>query len=158
MKSLVVYYSRSGNSKFVAQTIAEKIGADIEDVIDKKNRRGRLGFLTAGYDATRGKETQIEETKFLPKNYDLIVVGTPIWNSRPTPAIRTYLNKNDLSSQKVALFCTLDGSNEEKVTANIKKLLPNGNIISTLAVEKALKNPEEAKSKISAWCSNLTSA
>lgn len=146
MKSLVVYYSKSGNSKFVAQTIAEKIGADTEEVIDKKNRRGWIGFLTAGFDATLGKETQIEETKFQPKNYDLVVVGTPIWNSRPAPAIRTYLNKNDLSQQKVAFFCTLGGSKEEKVTANMKKLLPNGKIVSTLAVQKALENPETAYS------------
>jgi flavodoxin len=158
MKSLVVYYSRSGNSKFVAQKIAEKIGADTEEVIDKKNRRGWIGFLIAGFDATRGKETQIEETRFLPNNYDLIVVGTPIWNGRPSPAIRTYLRKNDLSRKKVALFCTLDGSNEEKVTANIRKLLPNGNIVGALTVKKALKNPEEAENKISTWCSSLTSA
>ncbi len=116
MKSLVVYYSRSGNSKFVAQKIAEKIGADIEEVIDKKNRRGWIGWLNAGRDATGGKETQIEETKFLPNNYDLIVVGTPIWDGRPTPAIRTYLRKNDLSKKKVALFWTLGGRNEEKAT------------------------------------------
>ena len=158
MKSLVVYYSRSGNSKFVAQKIAEKIGAETEEVIDKKNRRGWIGFLTAGFDATRGKETQIEETRFLPNNYDLIVVGTPIWNGRPSPAIRTYLRKNDLSRKKVALFCTLDGNNEKKATANTRKLLPNSNIVGTLAVKKALKNPEEAENKISAWCSSLTSA
>jgi hypothetical protein len=86
------------------------------------------------------------------------VVGTPIWNGRPSPAIRTYLRKNDLSRKKVALFCTLDGSNEEKVTANIRKLLPNGNIVGALTVKKALKNPEEAENKISTWCSSLTSA
>jgi hypothetical protein len=57
MKSLVVYYSRNGNSKFIAQKIAEKLGADTEEIIDKKNRRGWIGFLTAGRDATQGKET-----------------------------------------------------------------------------------------------------
>ena len=157
MKSLVVYYSRSGNTKFVAQKVAEKIGADIEEVIDRKNRRGWIGWLTAGRDATQDKETQIEETRFLPNNYDLIVVGTPIWNGRPTPAIRTYLRKNDLSREKVAIFWTLNGRNEKKAAANTKALLPNGNIVSTLAVTKALKNPEEAENKLSIWCSSLTS-
>ena len=156
MKSLVIYYSRSGNTKFVAQKIAEKIGADIEEVIDKKNRRGWIGWLTAGRDATQGKETQIEETRFLPNNYDLIVVGTPIWNGRPTPAIRTYARKNDLSTKKVALFWTLNGSNDEKAAANTKALLANSKIVSTLAVTKALKNPEEAENKLSVWCNNLT--
>jgi flavodoxin len=157
MKSLVVYYSRSGNSKFVAQKIAEKICADTEEVIDKKNRRGLIGFLKAGYDATQGKETAIEETRFLPINYDLIVIGTPIWNSRPTPAVRTYLRKNDLSSKKLAFFCTLDGNNSEKAILNLRKLLPSGNIVGVLAVKKALKNSEEVETKVSDWCSNITS-
>jgi flavodoxin len=158
MKSLVVYYSRSGNSKFVAQKIAEKICADTEEVIDKKNRQGLIGFLKAGYDATRGKETVIKETRFLPINYDLIVIGTPIWNSRSTPAVRTYLRKNDLSSKKLAFFCTLDGNNSEKAILNLRKLLPSGNIVCVLAVKKALKNPEEVETKVSDWCSSITSA
>jgi flavodoxin len=119
---------------------------------------GWIGFLIAGFDATRGKETLIEETRFLPDNYDLIVVGTPIWNGRPCPAVRTYLRKNNLSTKKVALFCTLDGSGEGKAIANIRKLLPNGNIVGSLAVRKALENPGEVENKISAWCSSLTSA
>ena len=157
MKSLVIYYSRSGNTKFVAQKISEKIGADIEEVIDKKNRRGWIGWLTAGRDATQGKETQIEETRFLPNNYDLIVLGTPIWNGMPTPALRTYLRKNDLSRKKVGLFWTFNGSNEEKAAANTKALFPNGNIVSTLAVTKALKNPIGAVNKLSLWSFSLTS-
>jgi len=156
MKSLVVYYSRSGNSKFVAQKVAERLGADVEEVIDKKNRRGWIGFLTGGRDATLGKETQIEETRFLPNNYDLIVVGTPIWNGRPSPAIRTYLRKNDLSKKKIALFCTLGFTNEDKAAENTKALLPNSNIVGTLAIKKALKNTQETESKVSAWCSSLT--
>jgi flavodoxin len=158
MKSLIIYYSRGGNAKFVAQKIAEKLGADTEEVIDKKNRRGWIGFLTAGRDATQGKETQIEETKFLPSNYDLIVVGTPIWAGRPSPAIRTYLSKNDLSKKKVALFFTFGGRNEEKATANTKALLSSSNIVGTLAIKSALKKPQEAENKVSVWCSSLTSA
>jgi flavodoxin len=63
-----------------------------------------LGFIRAGYDATRGKETKIEKTQKLPQDYDLIVVDTPVWNSKLTPAIRAYLKENDLSQKKVALF------------------------------------------------------
>ncbi len=157
MKSLVVYYSRSGNTKFVAQKVAGKLGADIEEVVDKKDRHGWIGFLKGGRDAGQGKETEIEETKFLPDNYDLIVVGTPIWNGRPTPAIRTYLSKNDISKKKVALFCTLNGTKEDKVIANTKALLPNNNIVGTLAIKKVLKNPQEAENMVSAWCSSLIS-
>jgi flavodoxin len=91
MRSLVVFYSRTGNSKFVAEKVASELNADTEEIVDLKKRRGWLGFIRAEYDATRGKETNIEKKQKSPKDYDLIVVGTPVWNSRLTPAIRTYL-------------------------------------------------------------------
>jgi flavodoxin len=38
MKSLLIYYSRTGKTKFVAETIAAELGSDIEEVVDLKNR------------------------------------------------------------------------------------------------------------------------
>jgi len=157
MKSLVVYYSRTGNAKFVAEKIASELKAATEQVVDLKNRRGWLGFLRAGYDATRGKETKIEKTQKLPKDYDLIVVGTPVWNSRLTPAIRTYLKQNNLSEKKVAIFSTNEGRGNEKTLAMIRSLIPRGNIVGELGVSKALENQADTESKISAWCSKLES-
>ena len=106
MKSLVVYYSRSGTTRFVSEKISQEIGADIEEIVDKKTRKGRLGFVVGGFEATREKTTEIAETQKSPCDYDLIVVGTPMWNKRVAPAVRTYLKRNDLSEKKVALFCT----------------------------------------------------
>ncbi len=63
MKSLVVYYTRTGNTRFVAQTIAAEIGADVEEVVDLKKRSGVLGYLSGGSDARRGKETEIAPTQ-----------------------------------------------------------------------------------------------
>src|SRR5512136_2464587 len=70
MKTLVVYYTRTGNSKFAAETIAAELGADIEEVVDLKKRQGRLAFLPNGRDAMQGKETQIAEAKRTPNDYD----------------------------------------------------------------------------------------
>ena len=47
MKVLVVYYSRTGNTRFVAETIAQSLEADIEEIKDRKNRMGIFGFLRA---------------------------------------------------------------------------------------------------------------
>jgi len=104
MNGLVVYYSRTGKTKSVAEKIAFELKAEIEEVVDLKNRDGWFGFLKAGFDATLGRETEIGEMRKSPRDFDLIVVGTPVWNSRPSSAIRTYLKRNDLSEKKVAIF------------------------------------------------------
>lgn len=108
MKTLVVFYSRSGTTKRVAQEVAKALNADIDELIDKKSRKGFLGFLRAGYDATRGKTTEIEFEKD-PYDYDLVIVGTPIWNGRVTPAIRTYLLQNREKIKNAAFFSTCAG-------------------------------------------------
>jgi len=108
MKTLVVFYSQSGATRRVAQEVAKALNADVDEVIDKKSRKGVLGFLRAGYDATRGKTTEIEFEKD-PYDYDLVIVGTPIWNGRVTPAIRTYLLRNREKIKNVAFFSTCVG-------------------------------------------------
>ena len=65
MKTLVIYYTRTGNAKFLAETIAAELGADIEEVIDLKKRQGKLGWLSAGRDAMGEKETEIPKQKEL---------------------------------------------------------------------------------------------
>ena len=129
LKSLVVYYTRTGNSRFVAETIAAEIGADVEEVIDMKKRSGVFGYLSGGKDARQGKETQIAPTKKFLADYDLIIVGTPIWAGRTTPAITTYLKKNNLSGKKVAVFFTQGGKKPQGIE-QIKALMPNSECIS----------------------------
>ena len=157
MKSLVVYYSRSGNARFVAQTIAAEVGSDIEEVIDLKKRIGALGFLSGGFDARRGKETKIAPTTKSPSNYELIIVGTPVWAGRATPAITTYLKKNDLSGKKAAVFLTQGGKKPQvKAVDQTKALMPNCNFIGELSIVNPLENTEESEKQITEWCKTLS--
>jgi flavodoxin len=153
MKTLLVYYTRTGNSKFAAETVAAEVGADVEEVVDLKNRKGRLAFLSAGRDAMQGKLTEIAETKRNPFDYDLVVIMQPVWAGSPTPAIRTYLKKNDLSGKKVALFFT-DAS--DKAVEKTKAIMPNSTFVGELTLPaKEFENREEAQKKIGEWCRTL---
>ena len=156
MKTLVVYYTRTGNSKFAAETIAAELGADIEEVIDLKNRQGKLAYMSCGRDAMSGKETEIAPTKRNPADYDLTVIAQPVWAWSPTPAIRTYAKKNDLSGKKVALF--FGGSNLREAVEKTKALMPNSTFVGEIAVDEPMKNKEEAKKKIAEWCKTLRTA
>jgi flavodoxin len=154
MKTLVVYYTRTGKTKFVAETIAATMCADLEEVVDLKKRGGPIGFVLGGKDATRKSLTEISPAKKNPTDYDLVVIGTPIWAWSPTPAIRTYLGKNDLSGKKVALFYTFD-SDVKQAADKTKELLPNATIVSELPLASPGKNKEETEKKIAEWCAIL---
>lgn len=156
MKCLVVYYSRTGKTRFVAETIASELGADLEEIVDQKKRGGSLGWLMAGKDASRKSLTEIEATKNLPANYDLIIIGTPIWAWNPTPAVRTYIKQNSLSSKKVALFYTSDGDIKQ-AAQKTKDLLQDATVVSDLWLVTPLANKEETRKKIVDWCKTLPS-
>lgn len=85
MRSLVVYYSRTGNTRFVAENIADFLDADVEEVIDKSDRSGPIGWIKSGFHATLEVDTEIEKLEYSPSNYDLVVLGSPVWNKRITP-------------------------------------------------------------------------
>jgi flavodoxin len=155
LKSLVVYYSRTGNARFVAETIAAEIGADVEEVVDLKKRSGPIGYLSGGSEARRGKETEIAPTKKSPADYDLVIVGTPVWASRPSPAILTYLKKNDLSGKRVAVFFTQGGKKPSGIDQT-KALMPNSECIGELTLTNPLENKVESEKQIVEWCKTLT--
>ncbi|USS39877.1 flavodoxin [Thermococcus aggregans] len=136
MKTLVVFYSRRGTTKRVAQEIAKALNADVDEVIDKKPRKGILGFLRAGYDATRGKTTEIEFEKD-PSKYDLVVIGTPVWNGRVTPAIRTYLLQNKDKIKNAAFFCTFAGR-AGKCLEQMEKILGKKPLLKKVLIRKRL--------------------
>ena len=154
MKILVAYYSRTGNTKFAAEKIAENLGADICEIVDKKNRHGRFIILTGGYAAIREKMTEIEQSQTVD-GYDLIVVGSPVWAGKITPAVRTFFVKNNLSGKQIALFVTLGGDKPGKAIDNMKKLVSSVTPMEELGLINDLKDKEEATEQISVWCEKI---
>ena len=128
-KTLVVYYSRTGTTRKVAEYIRERLAADIDEIIDKKNRKGPLGWLMAGKDAGSKSLTVIEEPSIDPSGYDLVVIGSPVWNDTVSAPIRTYITEFKDRFHQVALFTTQDGD-EAQAIADMKALLGRSPVAS----------------------------
>ena len=122
MKSLVVFYSRTGITKRVADAIAEILECDIEEVHDTKNRDGSVGFLASIKDAVSKKLTTIEAIKKNPASFDLVIIGTPVWANTMSSAIRAYISQNKQNFQQVAFFCTQHTSGSKKTFSDMEKL------------------------------------
>jgi flavodoxin len=147
MKSLVVYYSKSGTTKKIAERIAKKINADIEELIDKKKRTGIIGWLKAGRDGMKKTATEIEPVKYDPSKYDIVIIGGPLWGfNSVAPAARTYLALNKARIKKTAFFMTRGGASpSDKALHDLKELYGNSTA-ATLDLRQAdIDSDESAK-------------
>lgn len=155
MKNLVVYYSRTGRTKTVGEAIAEELGADRDEIIDLKKRTGLrpIRWIIAGKDAWRRNLTDIKTQK-KPKSYDMIIVGTPIWGGKMTPAVRTYLMKNNLDGKKVGFFCTA-WRDTEKAFDEMKKLVPNSSLVGTLGIRAGEVKSGSYEEKVKSFVESL---
>lgn len=124
-KILVVYYSRTGHTRRVAQEIAATLRADIEEIVDPENRLGLLGYLRSGRQAFFGQEADIREPLKDPAGYDLVIVGTPVWNWSLSAPVRAYLARRQqrLARPPVAFFLTEGGSGEQRVFGQMEELV-----------------------------------
>ena len=123
MKILIVYYSRSGNTKNIAQIIGSKLNADLEEVIDNKRRKGLVGFIISGNEAHLQKIIPIEKLTKDPALYDLVIIGTPIWANNISTPIRSFIKEYQEKIKKAAFFCTSLGSDPKNVFLGMERIL-----------------------------------
>ena len=115
-KTLLVFYSRSGTTKALAEKIRARLGSDIdmEEIIDLKGRDGFFGNLIGGLDALFQRQTAIDSPMHDPADYDRVIVGSPVWYGNLAPAIRTWLTQNaiDITGSAMGFFCTFAGKGD----------------------------------------------
>ena len=154
MKTLVIYFSLTGSTEFVAKIIAAQFNADLCEVVDKKHKIGKMIYLKGGAASIREKLTEIEVHKSI-EEYDLIIVGSPIWAGKITPAIRTFLSLNDFSHKHGAFFITLGGKKPEKSFKNMRKTTGFKSIVKELAVSNTIEDKKEVEKKVIEWCEEI---
>ncbi|MBY9007173.1 MAG: flavodoxin [Candidatus Lokiarchaeota archaeon] len=156
-KILVVYYSLTGNTKLIAETIAESINAKIlalKPVKELKAESGRT-YIWGGYQAKMKRKPKLKEFDINPLDYELIILGTPVWAWTFSPPIRSFLSKFNLSNKNVALFMSHDGRGV-KAMKRFKEILKDSNILGEIGFEKPQKYEQnEIKEKAIAWVKEI---
>ena len=126
MKSLIVYYSYSGNTEKVANVLKDVLSKRGETNIAALNPENESGnFFMQSMRAFRRKRAILKEAPFDVARYDLICVGNPVWAFAPTPAINTYIDElKNLKSKNVACFITYgSGTGAERCLATMRRAL-----------------------------------
>lgn len=156
MKIAIVYYSMSGNTKYVADKIAEKIDADIIRIEPVKAYpdQGAKKFIWGGKSAVMGETPALQPYEFSAEKYDSIILGTPVWASNFAPPIRTFIKENpNIHGKRIAVFTCFSGGGADKAIEKMKKYIGLDNFDAELIlVDPKEKVKAENDEKIDVFC------
>jgi flavodoxin len=157
MKTLVVYFSRTGHTRQVAQAIADRLGADIECVADLGNRSGVWGYIRSLREAMQQRVINIGAAGKNPSDYDLIILGTPVWAHNMCSPLRSYIMAQKQKFRAVAVLCTQGGSGAGKVVGDVARLCGRTPAGALVLDEREIKQGQAA-AKLDAFIKSVTLA
>lgn len=156
-KTLVAYFSCSGRTKAVAETLAEVVGADLVEIVpeipytgpdldwrDKQSRSSVEMNDRASRPAIAGAHLNLAD-------YEVVFVGFPIWWYLAPTIINTFLESYDFSGKTLVPFATSGGSGVGKTVEGLR-----GSVSPTAVIRAAkLLNGKPSKDELAAWVENL---
>jgi flavodoxin len=128
MKSIIVYYSYSGNTKQVAGALAEYLAKNGEvrqiELVAQDESKYFLGQCRRAFYHAKAK---IEPVDLDLSGFDLICFGSPVWAFAPTPAMNTYLDKCfGIENKQIILFTTYgSGAGNKRCLKFMQDILSN---------------------------------
>ena len=128
MKTAVVYYSWSGNTRFAAETIAKKAGADLFEIKAETPYNNDFGKCCdeAKPECNGKKLRPIKPIEGLDlAKYDVVFVGSPNWWGTMAPPVRTWVtqSKDALKGKTVCLFQTHGGGGMQCVGKDFAEVI-----------------------------------
>ncbi len=152
---LITYYSRTGNTREIANHILARVGGDIlelqpvepypedyEAVKDRAMQELNSGFKPA-------LKTKVEKIA----SYDIIFVGSPIWWGTIAAPVKSFLSEYDLSGKTIVPFITHEGSGLGRSVRDISKLCPKSILLDGLAIWG--NNAKTAQNDVAEWVRRL---
>jgi len=155
-KSLVAYYSRSGNTQAVAEIIKKATEADIFEI-----QTADPNHYPAEYEAaTKAAQTEKDSGNYPAitaapdmTQYDTVFVGTPCWWGTMAGPVHTFLTTTDLSGKTVVPFNTHEGSGAGTVHIDIEQLTPNSTHKTGIAIRGSAAR--DAAGDVDKWLAEI---
>lgn len=154
-KTLVVYFSHSGNTRTVAEQIQKATGADVFEIETAKPYPKEYQALTeqAQKEIRANYRPALKNLPAEIESYDLIFIGSPCWWGTVAPPVATFLGSFDFTGRTLAPFMTHGGSGMGRSVADIRELCPNSVVCEGLPVRGA--SAANAGSEIGRWLHKL---
>ena len=158
MKTLIVYFSLDGNTKWIAEKIHRKLpNTDLHTIElttqPLKNKWWRM--ISYGFKTTFYRKMAIKDSTLDLSLYDNIIVGAPVWAGNVPPPVKEFLNEYSLTGKKVAAFCSMGGE-PSHFFDKLKELAKVDAIEPTLAIVEPLQYlTEETFEKVNVFAKEI---
>ncbi len=153
MKTSIIFNSYSGNTRGVAEKVYAACGGELIEVVSKEYSSKITAYTIGCYRAMKGMSDPIEPATIDVAADDIIVIGTPVWAGRATPAINAVVAALlGCKGKKAVIFATCGGSERETLPILKKALEERGMTVAGEFVfdKKGLADPERINAMISA--------
>ncbi|HET9825369.1 MAG TPA: flavodoxin [Chitinophagaceae bacterium] len=167
-KILIVYLSRTNNTKAIAEIIQNNVGGTLVALELEKP-------YPENYQATVQQVVKENETGFLPQlktridsiqNYDVVFVGFPTWDMKMPPPVKSFLHQYDLSGKTVIPFNTNAGYGVGSGFQTVKELCPNSKVLEGFSITGGVerdgvyfvikgKKAKEAETEVKKWLQKI---
>ena len=141
-KALVVYFSATGTTATVANTIAQAVNADILEIepaeaytaedLDWTNKKSRSTLEMKDKKSRPAMKNSLQN----PQDYDIIYLGFPIWWYTAPHIVNTFLESTKLDGKTIVLFATSGGSGLGKTIDDLRPSAPNTTFINGAVLNK----------------------
>ena len=138
-KVLVLYYSQTSNTKVVAQEIATRLNADIEEIVPVQPYDGEFEatIQRCMKEREEGIKPEIKPLAADLSKYDVIFIGYPVWFGTFAPPVGAFLDNVDLNGKKIVPFCTFGSGGLESSVKDLAEKQPNAEILPGYGVRAA---------------------
>src|SRR5688572_15636840 len=167
-KILIVYLSRTNNTKTIAEIIHRNVGGKLVALELEKP-------YPENYQATVQQVVRENETGYLPplktridsiQNYEVVFVGFPTWGMKLPPPMKSFLKQYDLSGKTIVPFNTNDGYGIGSSFETVKELCPKSKILEGFSIRggtesdgrarlSKVENAKEAETKVKKWLEEI---
>ena len=167
-KILIVYLSRTNNTKAMAEIIHKNTGGTLVGLELEKP-------YPENYQQTVQQVVRENETGYLPplktkidsiEKYNIVFVGFPTWGMKLPPPMKSFLNQYDLSGKSVIPFNTNAGYGVGNGFQTVKELCPDSKVLEGFEIKGGIERDgvyfvikdekaKEAETKVKSWLQRI---
>lgn len=147
--------NEAGNLQVMAKVIEEEMGADVFHILMKEPYDPDYStMLPVAIDQMENEDWPALQDKIENlDDYDVIYVGTPVWNAVLPPAMHTFFAENDLSGKTIVPFGIHLGSGFGRMIDEMKELAPQANVVEGFTINASTAN-DKVESEFREWMTN----